>query len=67
MTDTTTALKVTCLKCGEEGTSLLNLSDGDTITCSECDAEFTVVDIKDIVGTWAKLLPWIESHPARQS
>lgn len=55
-----------CPKCMRpDATVRLNVNDGDTLTCFECDEEFTVSDVRTLVDSWAKLLPWLESHPAR--
>jgi hypothetical protein len=56
-----------CPKCLNEETVRLNLDDGDTLTCTGCDEEYTVGDVAALVASWAPLLKWLQSHPARQS
>jgi hypothetical protein len=45
---------------------MLDLADGDTLSCPECDETFTVADVEALVASWSKLLPFLCSHPARQ-
>lgn len=60
---TTRGFKAPCIKCGEEATVRLDLSDLDAFTCSSCDAEFTADDVRAFVAEWAKVLSWIDSAP----
>lgn len=55
-----------CPKCLSESAVRLDIADGDTLSCPECDGEFTVADVEQLVVCWSKLLPWLKSHPARQ-
>lgn len=59
-------MDVTCPKCLCEAAVTLDVTDGDTLTCPDCSESYTVADIEALVEGWAKLLPWIKSHPARQ-
>jgi hypothetical protein len=57
-----------CPCCLADAAIQLNLLDGDTLTCPDCDEEFTVDYIDSlitVVGSWGKILPWLLSHPAR--
>lgn len=58
-------MKVICPKCLADEIVRLDVCDGDTLTCGGCDEEFSVADLRRLVDSWAKLLPWLESHPAR--
>lgn len=52
---------VTCIKCGEAGSIKLDLTDMDTLTCSECDAEYSVDDVRAVMREWGPVLAWIDS------
>lgn len=55
-----------CPRCGEdEGTIYLNLADGRTLRCNDCDGEFDADDVKDLIGRWRPVLEWIDTIPAR--
>ena len=56
---------VPCLRCGERGSVRVRVDDGDTITCSACDEEFTAADVRAVVDSWGPLLGWLDAHPAR--
>jgi hypothetical protein len=56
-----------CILCGSNAGSVrVDLDDGRTMTCTECEDEFTVDDVLEVIGTWQVLLSWLETHPARQ-
>jgi hypothetical protein len=59
-------LNVFCPRCLAEETQRLDLDDGNTITCTGCEETYTVEDVRLLVDGWAKLLPWLEAHPARK-
>lgn len=59
-------MNVTCPKCLSEASVRLDVSDGDTLTCADCNEEYTVADVEAVIESWSRLLPWIKSHPARQ-
>lgn len=57
-------MKLPCPFCGEaDATITLNLCDGDTLHCGECDSEFTPADVKRIIDDWGKALAWIATMP----
>lgn len=58
-------MTVTCPKCLCEARVALDVTDGDTLRCPECEEEYAVADVEAVVASWARLLPWIRSHPAR--
>lgn len=54
-----------CPKCLTDACITLDLDDGDTLRCNDCEEEYTVEDVSALVESWSKLLPWIKQHPAR--
>lgn len=55
-----------CIKCGVANNVTLNLTDGDTVYCSDCNTEYSVGDVREVIAAWGPILKWVESHPARQ-
>ncbi len=53
-----------CLLCGAEGGISLHLTEIDSVHCHECGDEFSLADLRDVVGRWQKVLQWCESAPA---
>ena len=69
MSDTTTKAErgcvLPCPRCGvPDAALLLNLADGETITCQENDCEFTTDDVRDLLARWAPVLAWLDAMPA---
>jgi hypothetical protein len=65
-TTETTPMNAICPRCLDAAAEVtLNVADGATLTCASCNEEFTVSDVRALVDGWAKLLPWLEAHPAR--
>ena len=69
-TNTTTATEKTlgillpCPCCGAEEASIrLDLSDA-SMTCLDCDGEFSLETIEDIMARWARVTKWIRSMPS---
>ncbi|WP_439624038.1 hypothetical protein [Gemmata sp.] len=58
-------MMVTCPKCLDEANVTVDLDDGDTLRCQECEEVYSVADVEAVVACWAKLLPWLRAHPAR--
>ena len=52
-----------CPKCGEVTTIKMDLDDCFTMTCSECEGEFTTDDVREFIAAWVPLLKWIETAP----
>jgi hypothetical protein len=52
-----------CIKCGDEAALTLNLADGDSITCPDCEGEFTVEDVETMIGEWQQAIAWIKTMP----
>ena len=61
-------LPVICPKCLDGDAAVrLDLNDGDTLTCAGCEEEYSLDAVRELVAGWAKLLPWLDAHPARQT
>ena len=60
-------MKTICPKCMDDVCISVNLDDGDTLTCSSCDEEYTVAAIDELIESWKPLLAWLKAHPARVS
>lgn len=56
-----------CPKCMEDVCIRVNVHDGDTLTCDNCDEEYTVAAIDELIESWKPLLAWLKAHPARVS
>lgn len=56
-----------CIRCGEAASIKLDLDDCDRLTCPECDANYTLSDIREHCEAWMKLVRWIETSPMRQT
>jgi hypothetical protein len=55
-----------CPRCMERTTCRVDVTDGNSITCDSCAEGFTAQDLAELVESWAKVLPWLAAHPARQ-
>jgi hypothetical protein len=59
-----------CPLCGEPHANLsLNLwciDEDAAVTCRECDGEFSLAQVRDVVARWTKLLAWIDAIPAME-
>lgn len=49
-------MKTICPKCLADEVIRVNLDDGDTLTCSGCDEEFTAGDLREPLTTLFPLL-----------
>ncbi len=59
-------MNVICPKCLDpDAVVRLDVSDGDALTCGGCEEEYSATAVREMVDSWAKVLPWIEAHPAR--
>ncbi len=58
-------MNLICPRCMSEAVVRLDLDDGDTLTCHECDESYTVAEVDALVAGWTRLLPWLLTHPAR--
>jgi hypothetical protein len=57
---------VVCPKCLAESNVKIDVNDGDTLTCPECEEEYSLTDVVNLIETWKPILPWLLAHPARQ-
>lgn len=60
------SLELPCIKCGEIGCLTLNLNgldDSAAFTCAECNGEFGIEEVQQVLGAWSKALAWIETAP----
>jgi transposase-like protein len=63
-TATTRGFAVRCLHCGQAECVRIDAHDLHNFTCTSCDAEFTVDDVRAEMARWAKLLAWLNTAPA---
>ena len=54
-----------CPNCLEVATQRIDLDDGDTVTCTGCEEEYSVDQVRRLIESWGPLLGWLDSHPAR--
>jgi peptide subunit release factor 1 (eRF1) len=59
-------MKTICPKCLVESCIKVDIEDGETINCPECEEEYTLTEVIEMIESWKELLPWLKSHPARQ-
>lgn len=63
MSNTNVGISLPCPCCGaSEANISLYLSDREMV-CHECEASFTVDDVKEFINKWSRIIPWIESMP----
>lgn len=68
LTTTTTApeplsLQLPCPMCGEPQANLcLSLVD-QSMTCQECEDEFTIADVENLISRWRPALAWLRAMP----
>jgi transcription elongation factor Elf1 len=58
-------MTVTCPKCLAEACVTVDVEDGDTLRCPECEESYSLADVVSVIQSWSKVLPWLLSHPAR--
>lgn len=56
---------MTCPRCLTATSVRLDLDDGETLTCPDCEETFTVGNIQSIIESWTRVLPWLLTHPGR--
>lgn len=61
------AIQLPCLCCGEPmanvSVNLWQLDGDEAITCQECNGEFSLAHVRDVLGKWSKVLAWLEAAP----
>lgn len=66
-TATTKGFAHRCPACGTEDSLRIDLSDvQNSLTCGDCEASFTVEDVREIAKGWAKIVAWLETAPERE-
>ena len=58
-------MNVICPRCLCSSAITLDVTDGDSLHCPECDEDYTLTDVVELVESWGKVLPWLMAHPAR--
>lgn len=48
-----------CPRCMAKSEMRLNVTDSETLSCPECDAETSVPDLEALIEGWAVVLPWL--------
>jgi hypothetical protein len=60
-----------CPKCGEAEVSIAliitDLTADDACKCCECDAEFSLDDVRQFIARWGRVLAWIDQAPIVES
>jgi hypothetical protein len=54
-----------CPRCGEEASIRIDLDDLDTFTCQECDNDFTLDTVRNLIDRWQRVLAWIDRAPGQ--
>ncbi len=57
---------VTCPHCNESGYMRLTLADCDELTCSQCDGETTVDQMREFVKEWTRFLAWVDRATSKE-
>lgn len=56
-----------CPMCGTEGASisvnLWALDDTGAFICHDCEGEFSIDFVKDMIAKWTKMLEWVSQAP----
>lgn len=53
-----------CPKCLAESCLKIDIADGDTITCPECEDEYSYTDVRAVVESWGPVVAkWLAAHP----
>lgn len=55
-----------CLHCGEAGCLAINLhtlTDDDSIRCGNCEADYGLDEVREVIEAWGKVLAWVEAAP----
>lgn len=68
MSETTTSkgIQLPCPRCGEKDANVaLYMAEGDLFQCQECEEEFSVEDIRQILAFWGPVVKWLDAMPTR--
>ncbi len=60
-------MEIPCPNCGEKSTLTVACSNAEenVAHCNSCDADFTLVELREVSESLARLVTWIESAPFR--
>jgi uncharacterized protein (DUF983 family) len=64
-TKATRGFNCLCPRCGDEGVRVA-LWDVDNLFCVECDAEFTLDDVRALVTAWGPVIRWLDTAPVME-
>jgi transcription elongation factor Elf1 len=54
-----------CPLCGEEGLISLDLDDGATFRCGQCEDTFDAKAARAMIDPWERVLAWVSTCPTR--
>jgi hypothetical protein len=58
-------LLLPCPLCGEQQASVsLYLDDMDTCYCRDCENEFSLDTVRELIARWQRVLSWVDACPA---
>lgn len=65
------SITLPCPRCGDGdasiAVSLSHLAPGDdTFHCHNCDQDFGITEVRDLVRRWAPILRWLDAIPAAE-
>lgn len=55
-----------CPKCGEQDAITVNLYDVEDLHCSECDTDFSLQEIRELLAAWGPVVKWLDTAPVRE-
>jgi hypothetical protein len=57
------SIQLPCPQCGEAQANIsLGLADFG-LTCHECDAEFTIEEVRGFIARWTPVIRWLDDAP----
>jgi len=63
-----TGIQVPCPMCGEADANVsLYLWEGNQFHCEECDNEFSLEQITELINRWQPVLAWLAKMPRDKS
>jgi len=64
------SITLPCPRCGEAEAGILvrlnRLEDEDAFGCTECNTDFDVAFVKQIVAEWGPVLGWLDNAPGNE-
>ncbi len=56
-----------CPRCGEASASisleLFRLGEGEELHCHDCDADFSLDEVRELIARWTRVVAWIDTVP----